>query len=276
MRSGIVRNAQGLNPDTLHDTAQGAMALISAAQKRVRMIARIFAETGIKDVFLLIHATVRSLPSQDQIARLRGKWVPIDPTSWGERNDMAIEIGIGSGGRQQELAALQMVMAAQEKAVELQGNASGPLVNMTNLYKTAMRLTKLAALKGGEQYFSDPQDPANQPPPEQQKPDPTAQAAQAQIQIAQAKVQAKAQADQMSAQTDAQLGLQRLQAEMAIKRQEMEQKLALQREQAAQELQLQREEMEATFQLKRQELMMRTSQSTDMDESVNALPGGMG
>jgi hypothetical protein len=38
----------GLNPDTLHDTAKGALALITAAQKRVRLIARIFAETGIK------------------------------------------------------------------------------------------------------------------------------------------------------------------------------------------------------------------------------------
>jgi hypothetical protein len=45
-RSGVVRNAQGLNPDTLHETAKGALAMISQAQKRVRMIARVFAETG--------------------------------------------------------------------------------------------------------------------------------------------------------------------------------------------------------------------------------------
>jgi hypothetical protein len=59
-RSGIVRNAQGLNPDTLHDTAKGALALITAAQKRVRLIARIFAETGVKDLFLGVHALLRS------------------------------------------------------------------------------------------------------------------------------------------------------------------------------------------------------------------------
>jgi hypothetical protein len=45
-RTGVVRNAQGLNPDTLHDTAKGAIALMAAAQKRVRMIARVFAEGG--------------------------------------------------------------------------------------------------------------------------------------------------------------------------------------------------------------------------------------
>ncbi|MGH6827342.1 MAG: portal protein, partial [Rhizomicrobium sp.] len=36
-RTGVVRNAQGLNPDTLHDTATGALTLMQAAQRRVRM-----------------------------------------------------------------------------------------------------------------------------------------------------------------------------------------------------------------------------------------------
>jgi hypothetical protein len=62
-RSGIVRNAQGLNPDTLHDTAAGAQQLMSAAQKRVRMIARVFAETGVKDLFLGLHDMLRQVGS---------------------------------------------------------------------------------------------------------------------------------------------------------------------------------------------------------------------
>jgi hypothetical protein len=155
-RSGIVRNAQGLNPDTLHDTAKGAMVLISAAQKRIRMIARVFAETGIKDLFLLVHAAIRSLPSQDNIVRLRGKWVPVDPTQWGERNDLTIEVGIGSGGRDQQLAALQLVMNAQQQAVTLQGGANGPLVDMGNLYSSAKKLLDLSGLRGADKYVTDP------------------------------------------------------------------------------------------------------------------------
>jgi hypothetical protein len=54
-----VRNAQGLNPDTLHDTAKGAMMLLSAAQKRTRMIARVLAETLIKPLFLGLHSCIR-------------------------------------------------------------------------------------------------------------------------------------------------------------------------------------------------------------------------
>jgi hypothetical protein len=58
-RTGVVRNAQGLNPDTLHDTAKGAMMLLSAAQKRTRMIARVLAETLIKPLFLGLHSCIR-------------------------------------------------------------------------------------------------------------------------------------------------------------------------------------------------------------------------
>ena len=72
-RTGIVRSAQGLSPDTLHDTARGAMALMGAAQKRVRLIARIFAETGIKDLFLGVHALVRTHATAAARVRLRGR-----------------------------------------------------------------------------------------------------------------------------------------------------------------------------------------------------------
>lgn len=170
-RSGIVRNAQGLNPDTLHDTAKGAMALVAAAQKRVRMIARVFAETGVKDLLLLIHAAVRSSPTTAAKVRLRGKWVEVDPTSWGVRNDMAVEIGVGSGGRDMELAALSMVRDAQEKLVSLQGGADGPFVKPGNIYNLAKRLCEVSGLKGAERYFSDPADQPAEAPAEPE-PDP--------------------------------------------------------------------------------------------------------
>jgi hypothetical protein len=68
-RTGIVRAAQGLTPDTLHETAKGALALLGQAQKRVRLIARIFAETGLKDLFLGVHATLRANATKAQTVR---------------------------------------------------------------------------------------------------------------------------------------------------------------------------------------------------------------
>jgi hypothetical protein len=96
-RTGVVRNAQGLNPDTLHDTAKGAMMLLSAAQKRTRMIARVLAETLIKPLFLGLHACIRENSQATSEAQLLGKWVPVDPTKWAERNAMTVEVGLGRG-----------------------------------------------------------------------------------------------------------------------------------------------------------------------------------
>lgn len=156
-RTGIVRNAQGLNPDTLHDTATGAMALMTNAQKRVRMIARIFAETGVKDLFLGVHALIRTHAERAKVVRLRGRWVAVDPTLWGERDDMTIEIGLGSGGRAQELAAGTQALSVLQSVIQLQGGANGPLVTLQNAYNFLKRyLERGLGMKSADAFLTDP------------------------------------------------------------------------------------------------------------------------
>jgi hypothetical protein len=190
-RSGVVRNAQGLNPDTLHDTAKGALALITQAQKRVRMIARVFAETGFKDLCLLVHAVTRKHPSKAEKVRLRGSWTEIDPSTWGSRKDMTVEIGVGSGGREQQLVALDRVMNVQKELVAQQGGFDGPFVTKQNVYDTVRKLVLASGEKSVDPFFSDPAKaapPAEAAPP---PPDPVVEAAkikgQTDIQIAEIK-----------------------------------------------------------------------------------------
>jgi len=190
-RTGVVRNSQGLNPDTLHDTAAGAMALMNMAQRRVRMIARIFAETGVKDMFLGVHALIRKHASQKQITRLSGKFVEVDPTQWAERTDMTIEIGVGAGGAQQKFASLTKVIELQgEIAKELP--CSG-LVTPENAYRAIVDASKASGLKSPEQYFTDPATTPPKPP----APNPDMLKVQAQSQADQAKLQQNGQVEQM-------------------------------------------------------------------------------
>lgn len=217
-RSGVVRNAQGLNPDTLHKTMGGAMALMGAAQKRVRMIARVFAETGIKDMFLLVHAITRETATAGAKARLRGKWVEVDPTSWGARNDMVIQVGVGSGGREQEMVALNTVIEAQGKLIELQGGEpAGPFVKPQHLYNSAKRLTQLAGLKSPDSYFADPTDPANAPEAKEPAPDPDVVKAQGELELEKYKIDKEdaRKRDQMAGEFALERERMRLQARMA-------------------------------------------------------------
>jgi len=171
-RTGIVRNAQGLNPDTLHDSATGAMALMSAAQKRVRLIARIFAESGIKDLFLGVHALIRENCSASRFVRLNGAWTAIDPSRWAERNEMTIEVGLGASGRAHDLQMGQQASQILQQIVAGQGGAQGPIVTPANVYAMARYIFGKLGIKAPERFLTDPSDPnapkppAPQPPPE--------------------------------------------------------------------------------------------------------------
>jgi hypothetical protein len=182
-RTGIVRNAQGLNPDTLHDTAGGAFALMAAAQKRVRLIAKIFAETGLKDLYLGVHALIRENATAQRIVRLRGKWVPVDPTKWGERNDMTVEVGLGASGKEHDIAMAGQMAAIMDKLVLLQGGgATGPIVFPENAYNLASDIyTKLGAKKV-DRYLTDPAQAA-QNGQQQPAPPPSKDQIQAQVDI---------------------------------------------------------------------------------------------
>jgi hypothetical protein len=201
MRTGVVRNAQGLNPDSLHETAKGAIALMSMAQKRVRMIARIFAETGVKDLFLGAHHLLRKHATMQDKFRLRGEFVPIDPTNWGSRNDMEIQIGVGSGGKDQRLAAYGLILSRMEQLL----SAGGPFATIAppeSVYEALLQEAEAAGIKGPERFYMEPQ-------PVEEGEDPEAAKAQAEMQMKMQEAQMKAQVEQMKAQMRAEVDLQR-------------------------------------------------------------------
>ncbi len=75
---------------------------MSAAQQRVELVARTFAETGVKDLFKLVHHLVRTTLTKPDIIRLRNKWVEIDPREWEDRKDLSISVGLGAGNKDQQ------------------------------------------------------------------------------------------------------------------------------------------------------------------------------
>lgn len=224
MRTGVVRNAQGLNPDTLHDTATGAMALLSAAQKRVRMIARIFAETGVKDLYLGIHADLRENARATSIAKLLGKWVPTDPSKWAERNSMTVEVGLGAAGKDAEIAAINSIALDMEKIVETQGGAQGPIVTLENVYKLATDKAKKLGVKSPEEYFTDPNSPEGKQAQQAManKPDPEMAKVQGEQQLQQSKQQGEMALGQLKVQSEEQIQTNKAQAQAAVNAQQQQ------------------------------------------------------
>lgn len=253
-RSGVVRNAQGLNPDTLHDTAKGAMALVAAAQKRVRMIARIFAETGVKDLYMGVHCMLRrgyrtEGKAYEEPSFQRGKaWTSVKPAKFPERCAMTVHVGVGSAGRDHDLIVSTRRLDLMERLVGQQGGVDGPFVDADNIHNALMAWERASGTKAPDAYWSDPRTA----PPQEPKPDPEQARAQAELALEQEKAkgtlalkaqegQQKAMLDEAQGAREHELAIARMDREFELKRYQVDQELALRREQVAAELDLKRE-----------------------------------
>lgn len=240
LRSGVMRNAQGLNPDTLHDTASGAMALMQSATRRLRLIARIFAETGIKDMFLILHALIRENATGPSKARLRGKWVDVDPTEWGSRKDMTIEIGVGQGN--QDAMMMGQGLEFMQNVIQMQGGVQGPFVTPENVYAFGKKFIETGLkFQSADPYWSDPA----QSPPQQPQPDPEMLKMQAEQQMQQARLEM----DREKAAADLETTRLRAAAELELEREKAAASMEIEREKAALKMQIDREraQMEAAL-----------------------------
>ena len=116
-RTGIMRFGQGMKADTLHETMGGAIEQAAMMLKRIRLMARVMAETGVKDLALGLHKIMRLHSTHAFKLRRAKDFVPLDPNEWADRQDMSIEIGVGSGGRREKIENRKILGDAMGAAI---------------------------------------------------------------------------------------------------------------------------------------------------------------
>jgi hypothetical protein len=203
-RTGVSKQSQGIDANALQNQSATAVAQVfSASQMRTKLIARVIAE-GVKDIFSLLHATIRKHGQQAQTVRLRNQWVNIDPRQWRTRNDMTIHVGLGNGGKAQQFAQLMAIANFQKELIL--GKRTN-LVDDKKIYNLGEEIIKLTGHKNPDRFINDPnaKKPDGSPkyPAPQPAPDPKLQIEQIKQQGKQQEVQIKAQADQQKAQLGA-------------------------------------------------------------------------
>jgi hypothetical protein len=209
-RTGVTRQGQGIDANSLlNQSATAVNQVFTAAQARMRLIARIFAETGIRDLFRLVHATIRKHGDQAQTFRLRNQWATVDPREWKTRNDMTVHVGLGTGGKSEQLAHIMSIIGLQREA-RVAGKSN--LVTDQNLYNAARQATRLVGLPNVDQFFTDPTTqpaPQARSDPEMIKAQTHAAQSQRQMQLTAAKQQADTQHEAARMQADAALAQQK-------------------------------------------------------------------
>ena len=230
-RTGVNKNSMGLGEGALksHQTATGVAQVMTAAQQKIELIARVFAETGMKELSTSVYQLVQKYESPEKLIRLNNEWVTLYPAEWKEKLDCTAQVGLGFGNKDMNL--LHLGQLSQTIQMVAGHPAAGMMIKPKNVYNLIAEQIRAMGMKNVHDFITDPgeQDlPQKGPSPEEQ-------------------------AKQMEAQLKAEelkLKLEKVRTESALKQKEME----LDAQLAAQELELKAQSAQVDMQIKAQEL----------------------
>lgn len=157
-RTGFTRYSQGLDSDALNQTARGVSLIMNASQKRMKLIARIMAECLVAPMFKGIFKTLTDYCMEKLSLRLNGKFVQYDPQEWRDGYDMMINVGLGTGDKEQNMLAFQQIAMIQEK---LKAGGYHNIVTDKNIYSLTSRMTENAGFKNVSEFFTQPEEGDN-------------------------------------------------------------------------------------------------------------------
>ena len=155
-RTGVSERSQGLDPNLLSaNTTMGATSqVMTAAQQRIELIARVFGETGLTDAFRIMYKLVIQNQTAGDMFRLRDKYVEVDPSSWIDRNDVSVVVGLGNGSKETEMMQLGQLFQEQQQLMNNPQAAS--LVQPVNVYNLLEDQVKVFNKAQSGRYFTDP------------------------------------------------------------------------------------------------------------------------
>lgn len=228
VKTGVSRASLGLDPDVMQNTSATA-AKISAqgAQGQIEVIARNLAESGMKRLFkLMLKLFIKNSPEQ-QIMRLDGRFVFVDPRAWNTSMDTTVNVGLGTGQEDIKMATLQQTLQLQMQIFQTYGAQNG-LTTLTQLRNTLADLLAIGGYKNAERYFNPmdaqtEQQIVQQMMQQQQEAQQGAQQGQGGttdqglIQAEQIKAQAKMQSDMARLQAQQQTDAAKIQAQQQAK-----------------------------------------------------------
>lgn len=242
-RTGVTKYTQGLDANHLNKTASGIQQISNMAQERVMLIARIMAETGVKEIFWLVHSLIRKHQKKPDVIRLRNEWVTVDPRSWVRRYDMSISVGLGTSSKDQQLAHLANIYQMQMGALQI----GLPIITPMNIYETMRQIAVNAGFKQPEQFVTDPQII----PPKHPQPDPKLMIEQAKLEADMQKFEAEQIADQNKFKAQTIVDQRKAEQEAALAQQMAERQLANEQLRSQNDLIIEREKLAMQAELER-------------------------
>lgn len=151
-RTGITRYNQGLDASSLNKTATGISAILGQSAQRLELIARMFAETGIAELFRFMVSLNQKFVDQETVVRLTNKQLRISPDDLNGNFDLVVNAGISIATKESTIMTLQTMLTAL-----MQTQAAGiPIVTPQNIYNLFKKWIESAGFKNYNDYVTDP------------------------------------------------------------------------------------------------------------------------
>jgi len=214
-RAGVSKMSQGLDENALtsHTTATAVNAVMGAAQSRVELIARNFAETGVKDLMICIYELLHKHQDKERMIQLRNEWVPVRPDVWRDKYDCTVSVALGSGNKDQQMMHLSQMLSFAGEAMK----GGLQIVTEQNMYNLGASLVRAMGFQNVDDYLTDP---SRLPPKGEGEQSPEQQAKLIEAQVKKEELKIKAAEIQIKVQK-LQQEQQKLQIDTSLKQQEI-------------------------------------------------------
>lgn len=151
-RTGITRYNQGLDANSLNKTATGISAILGQSSQRLELVARMFAETGLYELFRFMVSLNQKFIDQATVIRLTNKEMRITPEDLDGSFDLVVNAGISIATKESTIMATQTLLTAI-----MQANAGGYMVSTPeNIYNLFKKWIESIGFKNYGDYITDP------------------------------------------------------------------------------------------------------------------------
>lgn len=262
-RTGFSELSKGLNSEALNDTATGVIEITERGDMRTELMCRHLA-VALETLLSKVMRCMSRHQDVEQQVRIAGQWVAIDPREWANHFSVSVNVGLGAGNKDRQIAQYGQLSMRQD-ALAQRGLVS-PQAQVT----LARKLARAMGEDSPEQFFPDPPPPQPPQPPlpvmleqikGQQAKELAAVKSQTDLQELQANLQLQASNDARDAERE------RAKAEMQAMQQAQQQQLqmAIAEMQAANDRY--RTELEQQTKLQIASMQMQANQSPQIDLS---------
>ena len=156
-QSGSTRYNQGLDSSSLNRTATGISAIMGASDKKIKLIARLAAETAWIPIVKFLILLCQKFVDDGQMIRLADENIAIRREEISIDYDLIVNVGRGASSKEIQIQYLMVLINQLYPKLEMIG-----IVNPESWYNVTKELLEVMGIRSTEKYLLDPNGEAFQ------------------------------------------------------------------------------------------------------------------